>query len=250
MGSREIERVIHERQRALGRSVGDQYRRARLDAGLSLRALGRAVDLDPSHVMRIERGEREPSLDALVAIATALGHEVSLRLYPSTGPRIRDHIQARMIEALLQVLHPRWHPRLEVPVYRPVRGVIDLVLQDQVSSLLVAGEGHSQLRAVEQEVRWATEKADALPSARGWPWADTVEPPPVSRLLLLRSTATTRDIVRSLPATFRAAYPARSRDAVGALTATGAWPGPAIVWVDVNGARTRVMHGPPRGVVT
>ena len=34
-----------------------------------------------------------------------------------------------MIEALLEILHPRWLARLEVPVYRPARGVIDLVLQ-------------------------------------------------------------------------------------------------------------------------
>ena len=94
MGSSELERTIADRQQAMARSVGDQYRAARLDAGLSLRALGRATGLDPAHLRRIERAERDPSLDAMVAIATALGRDVSLGLYEATGPRVHDHVQA------------------------------------------------------------------------------------------------------------------------------------------------------------
>jgi transcriptional regulator with XRE-family HTH domain len=251
MGSSELERAIADRQQAMARSVGDQYRAARLDAGLSLQALGRATGLDPAHLRRIERAERDPSLDAMVAIATALGRDVSLRLYESTGPRVRDHVQARMIEALLGILDARWIARLEVAVYRPVRGVIEVVLQDRETHQLVAGEGHGSLRVVEQQLRWAGEKADALPSARGWPWADVVAPPPVSRLLLLRSTAETRALVRALPNTFRRAYPARSEAARASLaTATAPWPGSSILWVDVSGARTHVLHGAPRGADT
>lgn len=248
MGRSDLERVIDERRRAVGRVIAEQLREARLEPGLSLDAVARAAGLDPSHLLRIERQERLPSLPALVAIATALGRDVSIRLYPSAGPRIRDHIQARMIEALLEVLHPRWLARLEVPVYRPVRGVIDVLLQDRETQTLVAGEGHSQLRAVEHLLRRAAEKADAVPSARGWPWTDTLAPPPVSRLLLLRNTAANRALVHDLPATFRAAYPFPSRDAYEALTGPAPWPGPALVWIDVSGVRTRVMHGAPRGV--
>ena len=250
MGSTELERRIRDRQRVIARTLGDECRQARLDAGLSLRALSRVTGLDASHLRRIELADRDASLDAAVAIATALGRDLSLRLFPSSGPRIRDHVQARMIEALLEVLDPRWLARLEVPVYHPVRGVIDVVLQERETHALLAGEGHSQIRAAEQQLRWAAEKADALPSARGRPWADLLEPPPVSRLLLLRSTEATRAVVRSLPATFRAAYPGPTRDAYRALTTSERWPGSAIVWVDVSGARTRVLHGPPRGLET
>lgn len=251
MGSTEIERAIRARQRTLSRSIGVQYRTIRQDVGLSIRAVGHEAGLDPSHVLRVEIGDRDASLDAMVAMATVLGHDVSLRLYPTTGPRVRDHIQVRMVEVLLAILHPRWHARLEVPVYRPVRGVIDVVLVDPGASELVAGEGHSQLRSFEHQLRWAAEKADALPSAEGFPWVDTVAAPPVGRLLLLRSTAATRELARSLPVSFRAAYPGSSREAYEALTsATTRWPGAAIVWVDVQGAQTRVIHGPPRGVRT
>lgn len=248
MGSTELERRIRDRQRATARALGDECRRARLDAGLSLRALSRATSIDTSHLRRVELAERDPSLDAAVAIATALGHDLSIRLYPSSGPRIRDHIQARMIEALVTVLHARWLPRLEVSVYRPVRGVIDLVLQDRDAGDVVAGEGHSQLRSAEAQLRRAGEKADALPSAIGWPWMDAPELPRVSRLLLLRSTEALRSLVRALPATFASAYPAATEAAYAALTGPDRWPGAAILWVDVRGARTRVMQGPPRGV--
>jgi Helix-turn-helix. len=249
MGITNFRRAVTERQNAVHRAVADELRRVRLDAGLSMRSVSSAAGLHPSHLVRIEVGEREPSLDALVALATALGHDVSIRLFPSTGPRVRDHLQTRMIEALLEVLHPRWHARLEVSVYRPARGVIDVVLHDAAANEVVAGEGHSGLRTVEHQLRWAGQKADSLPSARGWPWADTVEPRRIGRLLLLRSTAATRALATELPHLFRAAYPAPSRDAWDSLTTAGVpWPGAAILWVDVHGERTRILQGAPRGV--
>lgn len=58
-----------------------------------------------------------------------------------------------------------------------------------------------------------------------------------------------RALVRALPNTVRSAYPARPRDAYASLTtSTTPWPGSSILWVDVSGAGTRVLHGPPRGM--
>lgn len=71
----------------------------------------------------------------------------------------------------------------------------------------------------------------------------------VGRLLLLRSSATTRAVVSATPALFRAAYPGRTADAVDALTGpAGTFPGAAIAWVDVRGKASRLLDGPPRGV--
>jgi transcriptional regulator with XRE-family HTH domain len=247
MADTRLQRVIRQRQRELRRSVGRELRRAREDLGLSQRAVSRGADLDPAYLPRIEAGDREPSLSALVAFAAALAHEVSIRLYPTTRPRIHDRIQAAMIEALLRILDPRWRTRLEVAVYRPVHGVIDALLEDTAAGSLVATESQGELRRVEQLIRWSGEKADALPSAAGWPWDGTGAA--AQRLLLLRSTAATRETVNTYAATFRLAYPARTEDAYLALTtATAAWPGNAIVWVDVRGAATRVLHEPPHGV--
>ena len=142
------------------RCVGSAWTR-----GLSIRAVARAAGIDAAHLSRIERGSAAPSQDALVAIATAMGYRTSIRLFPSDGPRIRDHVQVRMIEALLRDLRPRWVPRLEVAVYQPVRGVIDMVLHDRETHDVVAGEAHSVLTTFEHQLRWAGQKADSLPSA-------------------------------------------------------------------------------------
>jgi hypothetical protein len=221
-----------------------------MEAGLSIREVAAAAGIDWSHLARVEAGERDLSQAAMVAVTAVIGCDTSIRFYPSSGPRVRDRHQARMIEALLAVLHPRWQPRLEVPVHRPVSGVIDVVLQDRETETVVAGEAHSLVSAVDAQVRWANRKADALPSAEGWPWAEDVGASPhVSRLLLLRSTEATRALVRSLPETFRAAYPAASSDAWAALTTSGvAWPGPAVMWAAIDGHDTRVLRDEPRGL--
>lgn len=249
MGETELRRHIRKRQEDFRRALVDELRRVVETEGLSLRAIARATGVDSSQLSRVMRGKEGISHEALVAVAAGLGHDVSLRMFESTGPRIRDRVQARMIEALLGTAHRRWFPRLEVAVYRPVRGVIDLVLQDRVTWDLVAGEGHSQLRSVESQLRHAGEKADALPSAAGYPWSPEPIVPRIGRLLLLRSTSATHELVRALPSTFHAAYPDSTEAAIDALrTGSGPWPGSAIVWVHVDGTATRVLEGTPRAV--
>ena len=73
--------------------------------------------------------------------------------------------------------------------------------------------------------------------------------PRVGRLLLLRVTRTTHEVVASAPAMFAAAYPGRTADAVAALTGADlAFPDPAIVWIDLRGTASRILDGPPRGI--
>ncbi|HEY6569480.1 MAG TPA: helix-turn-helix transcriptional regulator [Candidatus Limnocylindrales bacterium] len=247
MADTAIERLAASRGRALRRMVAGQLEELREERGLSQREVAGAAGVDRSWLARAEAGDANLTLHALAAIATVLGTEASVRLYPSSGPRLRDHIQVRLIETLLDQLHPRWRPRLEVPVYRPVRGVIDLVLTDRAASELVAAEAHSEIRRAERQLRWAFEKADALPSAVGWPWMD--RHPLASRLLILRSTDATRAVVRAAPHVFGAAYPGRTAEAVAALTgAAGTVPDAAIVWIDVLGSASRLLAAPPRGI--
>lgn len=229
-------------KRDLMRRIGLELRTLREDAGLSQRSVARAAGISPSHLSGIEAGTAGPSVDVLMRLATVLGADLSVRLFPTTGPLIRDHLQVPMSEELIGRLHPRWHATPEVPVYRPVRGVIDVILQDRDRPDTVSTELHSQLRRVEQQVRWATQKADAvaaLPEQLGRR---------TSRLVVLRNTAAMRDVVRAASATLGAAYPARTCDAVGALTEDTAWPGAAIAWMNVGGGVARLLGGPPRGI--
>ena len=189
--------------------------------------------MNASYVARILNGEERPTLETYAKLAAVLGTDLSARLYPNTGPTIRDRHQARILEGLLVRLHPRWHPYPEVAVRQPARGWIDAVLHEPRESLVVAVEIQSELRRLEQLIRWSDEKANALPSWHGWvSLAET--PPTVTRTLLVRRTRATRDVAREFSRQLLAAYPAHPDDAIAALTGARPWPGPALVWVQLD----------------
>jgi transcriptional regulator with XRE-family HTH domain len=223
-------------------------RTIREDAGIPQIRLAEAAKISRAHLCAIEGGNAEASTEVLAAIADVLGASLSIRLYPGTGPRIRDHLQAAILEALVGELHPRWNRFVEVPVYRPVRGVIDLVLHEPAGPVVVAAEIQSELRRLEQLVRWANQKRDALPSAELWQFVAATDAPPTSALLVVRSTRTTRAVVNEYPGVLRALYPASAADIHAALTSEARWPGAGLLWAVVAGGRARILDRPPRGV--
>lgn len=237
-GQRELSRVRREQFRSLGRDI----RRMREDAGRSQAAIARAASINQAYLSRIEAGTAEPSVEVLIAVATALGCDLSVRMFPNSGPRVRDRLQLAMTEALIDLRHARWRPRPEVPVYRPIRGVIDLVLADPVARDAIATELQSQLRRVEQQIRWSVQKADALAALTEFAGER------VGRLLVLRNTAAMRDTVRAASRTLSAAYPALAVDTLSSLTGTAPWPGAAIIWANVEGGRAQILDRPPRGI--
>jgi transcriptional regulator with XRE-family HTH domain len=249
MGETTIQRDARRRAVELRRSVGESIRRLSDDGGLSQAAVARAAGIDPSYLGRIEAGGHDPGLRVLAAIGAVLGADVSVRLFPTTGPRIHDRSQAPMEECLVRELHARWIRSPEVLVSRPASGVIDLVLGDRKERLLVASELQGQLRRLEQQVRWHRAKEQSLPSSELWQFAAAEGPPATSRLLVLRSTTDLRELATTYRETLCAAYPARAADAVDSLTGTAPWPGPAIVWIHLHGRVACLMEGPPRGVV-
>jgi hypothetical protein len=137
--------------------------------------------------------------------------------------------------------HPKWERYLEVRVHAPVPGAIDLALHHPGERIIVATEIESELRRLEQQVRWAAEKAAALPSWDGW--AHLGDEPHISRLLVVSRTRATRALVSEFERQLRVAYPVHPADAMAALRGTGAWPGPALVWAVVEGRRTRLLSG-------
>lgn len=195
-----------------------------------------------------KRAARRQASTYRVAVSVALGAELGVRFFPGSGPRLVDRFQAPMIETFVRCLDPRWSVRLEVPVTVPARGVVDAALVDRSSPMAAATEFQSELRRIEQQVRWNAQKADGLANRL----AEEASPRPgpvVSRLLVLRSTTATREIARRYEATLSAAYPARTDDVLRALTTpSGPWPGHGIVWMRVEGGAATLLHGPPRGV--
>jgi transcriptional regulator with XRE-family HTH domain len=234
-----IERLGRARARHERRAIVERLRHAREDAGLSQRALARAAGLGVSTICEIEQDDREPTIEVLARISAALGGELSVRFYPGTGPVIRDHLQGAIVECLVGVIAPAWKAGLEVWVATPLRGVIDVVLTRDDASLMVACEVHSELRRLEQQIRWAVAKAEALPMDGA---------SSVSRALLLRATKSNRAVAASYPGLLGTAYPARHIDAVESLRSGAPWPGAAILWFDVVAGVATMRNRPPPDV--
>ncbi len=223
-------------------ALAEHLRRLVDDSGVTERALASASGIGQSSVCRILEGSQRPSLETYHRLAAALGADLSLRLYPNTGPALRDRHQARLLEALLRVLDPRWQAFTEVAVTRPSRGWIDVALHDRRAGLILATELQSELRRLEQLVRWHAAKADALPSWGGWQHLGPE--PTIGRLLLVRRTRATRSVAVEHAAQLRVAYPAHPDDALAALTTAGvAWPGHALVWAEISAGRVRLLPG-------
>ncbi len=246
MSAREGARRRRVRTVEVRRLIGRELVRLREDAGLPQVQVARAAGISPGHLCGIEQGTSEASTAVLVAIADVLGADLTVRMYPNTGPRIHDRIQSPIVETLVQTARARWRPFVEVPVTRPARGYIDVVLRDRTGPTYVTAEIQSELRRLEQTLRWAQDKAAALPSADLW--RDASPDANISRMLVLRSTRMTRDIAQRYAETLGAAYPARVRDVYDAITGTGPWPGAGILWVRVDGDVVTILPHPPRGV--
>jgi transcriptional regulator with XRE-family HTH domain len=252
-----IQRATARNAREVTHAIGREIRQAREDAGLSLSRVAEVAGISKGYAHALEAGEEHPSLAVLAKLTAALGSRLSVRLDAGAGPLIRDHIQAAMVTAMLSVLHRRWRRFVEVPVSRPVRGVIDLLLHDPDEPQLVASEAQSQLRRIEQQIRWSKAKAEALATGGATELAEALvsshrgdarSEPVVSRLLLLRSTRATHEVVATYTDLLAAAYPAAHVDAAAELTGTAVWPGPALVWMDVWKGIGSLRHEPPRGI--
>jgi len=214
---------------------------------MSIRRLALEASIDAGYLSQLFGGSRSPSTAVLVALTTVLGADLSIRVYPTTGPTVRDAIQARIGEELLRIAAPTWKRSIEVPVYRPARGFIDIVFDEPLQSVAVATEIQSRIDRLEQQIRWAQDKAQSLPSSDMWRFISQERS--ISRMLVLRSSQATRAIARRFSSTLAAAYPARTDEVFTALTVPGTpWPGPGILWADVRGDEVHVLDRPPRGI--
>jgi transcriptional regulator with XRE-family HTH domain len=241
MDQRTLARAAAAAARRSRVTLREDIDRQRLDAGWSVAKLARLAGVDPAYLHRIMAGTARPSLETCARLTSALGADLVVHAYPNTGPAVRDRLSAPMLEHLLLTAHPRWGSFLEVGVRRPGRGWIDAVLHEPRERLVLASELQSELRRLEQLIRWHGLKADSLPSWDGW--AHLGEAPAIGRLLVVRRTRATRRVAAEFARQLRTAYPAHPDDAVAALTGTTPWPGDALAWMVVDGRGARWASG-------
>ncbi len=127
--------------------------------------------------------------------------------------------------------------------------MIDVVLHSEAEGVVIAAEVETELKRLEQRLRWHAEKAEASPSSALWRAATFMDrTPAISKLLILRSTAANRRIVREFESTLAAAYPGRAAQAHEALTGQAPWPGSTLLWASMANGVASILGAPPRGI--
>jgi transcriptional regulator with XRE-family HTH domain len=188
----------------IARDLGQEFRRARLEHGLSQSRTAHAVGLSAPAVSRIERGEVPAvSIVNLARLLSVVGLELSARAYP-VGAAIRDRAQVDLLRRFLSSIAPHLSRMLEVPV----GSIGDLRAWDAVIG------GADDRIAVEAETRLvdvqAVERRIALKcrdSGIG------------KAILLLADTRTNRLAIRTFEASLQASFPVAGSDAMRDLRA-------------------------------
>jgi len=89
---------------SLRKSFGEQVRRLRTRRGLTQQQLAERSGLHETHISRIERGQREPRLTTIFALARGMGSEVA-ELFEETARGLAV-VEGRQFEELLErMLH-------------------------------------------------------------------------------------------------------------------------------------------------
>lgn len=106
--------------------LGDDYRQARLRAGLTLASVGAAIRVSPSTVLRHEQGLlRGADLGVLARQGAAVGLRLTIKAYPA-GPPLRDAPQLALIRRFQERVSPggwRWRFEVELRIARDRRAL-------------------------------------------------------------------------------------------------------------------------------
>jgi transcriptional regulator with XRE-family HTH domain len=199
------------------RRVVDDIRQARVAAGLTQEAVGRAIGVSHSRIGRLERGEiGAPDLELIGACCAVVGLDLGIRTFPAGDP-IRDRAQLALLERFRRRLHPGLRWGTEVPL--PIDG--DLRAWD--AEIRPRAPGRWRAR-VEAETRIAD--GQALERKLALKLRDD---PDGHLILLVSDTRANRAALASLAPGLAAVLPRRTREIMTALGAGREPPGSGIV---------------------
>jgi transcriptional regulator with XRE-family HTH domain len=151
--SPKIRTVDRELRRTL-LTVGDELRRARINAGLSQVSVARALERSPSTVSRVEAGRvRQLTLETVMRHAAVVGLAARVAVYPA-GRVVRDGRQLVLERRLRVLVSAAWSWQTEVPL--PIAGdlrAVDVVIR--VAGCRIAVEVITRLGDVQAQLRAA-----------------------------------------------------------------------------------------------
>ena len=207
-----------DRGRRLARAaiarLAEDHRRARVGAGLSLRAVAQAVGVSHSHVRRFEHGLlKSPSVAFMAASCSVVGLELGIRAYPAGDP-VRDAPQNRLLDRLEALAHSSVGMEREVglPIERDLRAWDAVVCgtdwEAHVEAETRIDDGQAMARRLALKVRDGG--------------AELV-------ILLVADTRGNRAALAAIRAGLRVALPHDTREILAALRAGRRPPGSGIV---------------------
>jgi transcriptional regulator with XRE-family HTH domain len=191
------------------------FGRACLDTRISLdvtrQALADRIGVTARYIALIERGEANPSLRLVEAIADALGLDIALAIRPPifpAGPLLRDPVHARCsayVDRRLRALG--WATAREVEIFHGrSHGWIDLLAFDRRTGTLMVIEIKTRLDdlgALERQITWYERMA--FPAARRLGW----RPERVGACVLALASVEVERIVRAHSDLLSIAFPVR-----------------------------------------
>jgi transcriptional regulator with XRE-family HTH domain len=203
----------------IAKQFGREVMVARGAAGLTQDQLARRSGTSQPMISRVESGS-PINLRTMARIARGLGQNLSVRLFPADGIRLRDSGQLSVAELIRSAAHPSWQVSLEVPVASaPDRRAADMVLEG--SGMAIQVEIERSLRDVQAQLRAAQLKRVALSERRGRQ---------VRLVLAVPDTAATRAAIAPHAAIIHSGLPLTSRAAWAAIRSGEPLAGDALLW--------------------
>ena len=195
--------------------LGGGISQARRAAGLTQTVVARRGKLSQATVSRIERGATAASVDDVAALASVVGLDLVVKLYPGGSP-VRDAAHVRIMSRLKALLPAAMRLAAEVPI--PIPGdqrAVDAMVVDP--PLRVGFELESRLLVAQGLARRVALKQRDARLAR--------------MVLVVPDTPANRAAAASGQATLDAGFPVGHRATLAALRAGELPKGNGILWV-------------------
>ena len=212
--------AVRARVERLAQRLGTEARATRVSEGMSQAAVAGRAHVSQATVARLEAGDPRLSVMRITSVFSALGLDVSLKVYPGQGIRLRDSGQIALTEVIQAVVGPTWRFALEAPVGDRSGQAADVLLLGRTHGIHI--EVESALVDLQAQLRRGRLKRDALELRHGVNLAF---------VLALGDSERNRAAVRAAANPIRAALPAASREILTSLKTGQRLERDGLMWV-------------------